>query len=264
MINYKYKIYVPSGNPTALVLKMERDIEKRRKINDELMNKYDFVEQVGFINEDNNKPELLMAGGEFCGNATRSAVNYYLNGREGNIKIKVSGVKNKLNAGIDKDNNVWVDMPIIKGDYNKSIKVIDSKKAIIKLYGITQLIYEVKDINKKYNKEELKEYAYNILKNNNLLDESAAGVMFIENKGDKILLSPIVFVKEINTLFYETACGSGSVAVGIYKSFKDKRNINIDIIQPSGDIINVKTIVDDKKIYNARISGKVKELEVKE
>ena len=259
---YNYKIYIPSGNPTALVLKMERDINKRREINDKLMNKYDFVEQVGFINEDNSKPELLMAGGEFCGNATRSAVYYYLNGKEGNIKIKVSGVKNKLNAGIDKDNNVWVDMPIIKGNYEKSIKVIDNKKAIVKLYGITQLIFEINDINNKDNKEELKEYAYTILKENNLLDEPAAGVMFIGYKDDKIVLSPVVYVKEINTLFYETACGSGSVAVGIYESFKNKRSVNIDILQPSSDIIKVETNVDDKKIYNARISGKVKEVEV--
>ena len=55
-----------------------------------------------------------------------------------------------------------------------------------------------------------------------MLKEEAAGVMFIERKNGKIILSPVVFVKEINTLFYETACGSGSVAVGIYESFKNK------------------------------------------
>ena len=86
--------------------------------------------------------------------------------------------------------------------------------------------------------------------------------MFIGYKDDKIVLSPVVYVKEINTLFYETACGSGSVAVGIYESFKNKRSVNIDILQPSSDIIKVETNVDDKKIYNARISGKVKEVEV--
>ena len=70
MIKDNYKLYVPSGNPTALVLRMERNSEKRKEINNEIMNKYDFIEQVGFINMDIKKPELLMAGGEFCGNAT--------------------------------------------------------------------------------------------------------------------------------------------------------------------------------------------------
>lgn len=264
MIKDNYKLYVPSGNPTALVLRMERNSKKRKEINDKIMSKYDFIEQVGFINMDINKPELLMAGGEFCGNATRCAIKYYLSGCEGKIKIKVSGVPNKLLGGIDKNNNVWVDMPIIKGNYENSINVINRKKAIVKLYGITQLVYELKNINKKYNKEELKEYAYNILKENNLLKEDAAGVMFIEKKDNKVILSPVVFVKEINTLFYETACGSGSVAVGIYESFKNKDSVNIDILQPSGEIINVDTICTDKRIINARISGIVKEIEVKE
>ena len=114
-------------------------------------------------------------------------------------------------------------------------------------------LLEVKNINKKYNKEELKEYAYNILKKNKLLKEEAAGVMFIERKDGKIILSPVVFVKEINTLFYETACGSGSVAVGIYESFKNKGSVNIDILQPSGEYINVITSSNDSKIDNARI-----------
>ena len=110
MKNYKYKIYIPSGNPTALVLNMERNLKKRKVINDKIIKKYNnFIEQVGFIS--NKRFELLMAGGEFCGNATRCAVYYYLKGNSGNLKIKVSGVKYKLTAGIDKMENVWVDMP---------------------------------------------------------------------------------------------------------------------------------------------------------
>ena len=97
-----YRIYIPSGNPTALVIGIIDDFEKRKEINDALMNKYDFIEQVGFINDDINNPELLMAGGEFCGNATRSAIKYYLKDKPKEIKIKVSGVKNKISGGIKK------------------------------------------------------------------------------------------------------------------------------------------------------------------
>ncbi len=75
MKKYNYKIYIPSGNPTALVIGIEKDLEKRKEINNAIMSKYDFIEQVGFINP--NNPELIMAGGEFCGNATRCAINYY-------------------------------------------------------------------------------------------------------------------------------------------------------------------------------------------
>lgn len=256
--SYKYKIYIPSGNPTALVIGIEYDLKRRKQINDEIMQKYDFVEQVGFINP--NKPELLMAGGEFCGNATRCAVSYYLKNQPGKIKIKVSGVRNKLNAGIDKNNNVWVDMPIIKGDYQKFIKVINDTSSIIKMHGITHIVMETGDINKKYNEKELKKYAFNLLKQEKLLNRSAAGVIFA-NKIDKknIAIYPVVYVSEINTLFYETACGSGTTALAIYDSMKEKNSVNINVLQPSGMIINVKTEFNNQKIDNVRISGKVNE-----
>lgn len=258
----KYKIYIPSGNPTALVSGIVESQEERKKINDEIMNKYDIVEQVGFISDDINNPELMMAGGEFCGNATRSAIYSYLKGLEGNINIKVSGVKEKLAGGIDNVGNSWVNMPIIKGKFEKSVKPINKNSAIVKLYGITHLIVESENINKKYTKEELKQLAYNMLVENNLINEEAAGVMFIEYTDKGIILSPVVYVKAINTLFYETACGSGTTAVGIYESFKNVKNINENIIQPSGDLINIQTEVTNDKILNAKISGKVREYKI--
>lgn len=254
-----YKIYIPSGNPTALVDGIVNNQTIRTKINDEIMKENDIVEQVGFINKDINNPELIMAGGEFCGNATRSAIYSYLNGKSGNIEIKVSGVKDKLNGGIDDLGNTWVNMPIIKGDFSKSVTKINDKSAIVKLYGITHLIVEAKDINLNYSKEELKEIAFKILKENDLTNEDAAGVMFIEYGEDGIKLTPIVYVKLVNTLFYETACGSGTTAIGIYESFKNKKCINENIIQPSNEIINVQTDVKNNQILNARISGKVRE-----
>lgn len=254
-----YKIYIPSGNPTALVDGIVNNQTIRTKINDEIMKENDIVEQVGFINKDINNPKLIMAGGEFCGNATRSAIYSYLNGKSGNIEIKVSGVKDKLNGGIDDLGNTWVNMPIIKGDFSKSVTKINNKSAIVKLYGITHLIVETKDINLNYSKEELKEIAFKILKENYLTNEDAAGVMFIEHGEDGIKLTPIVYVKLVNTLFYETACGSGTTAVGIYESFKNKKCINENIIQPSNEIINVQTDVENNQILNAKISGKVYE-----
>ena len=214
------------------------------------MKKYNFVEQVGFINT--KEYELVMAGGEFCGNATRCAIKYYLNNLPGNIKIKVSGVPRKLLGGIDKDDNVWVNMPIIKGDYQKSVKIISKTRMITKLYGITHVVIE-----EKVNNKNIKEYAYNILKEYNLLNEDASGVMFITENKNIIKLKPVVYVRDINTLFYETACGSGTTAVGIYESIKNNRDIDINILQPSKKIINVKTKINNNKLVNVRISGEV-------
>ena len=261
MKDYDYRVYIPSGNPTALVMGIENDPNRRKEINDEIMKLYnDFVEQVGFVNTDINNTELMMAGGEFCGNATRSAVKYYLNDKKGNLSMKVSGVPERLNTGMDEYGNAWVDMPVIKGAYENSVRRVDDNTAIVRMYGITHVVMESGDVNSKYSKEELKQYAYGILESLDLLKEDAAGVMFVNRLDDvNIEIAPVVFVRAINTLFYETACGSGTTAVGVYESARLKTGIDTNILQPSGNTINVKTEADDKNIYNVRISGKVEE-----
>ena len=249
-MNYKYNIYIPSGNPTALVIGIPKRKIERIKINNEIL-KNEPVEQVGFINPDKTNPKLVMAGGEFCGNATRSAIKYYLNNEYGNIKIKVSGVPNILLGGIDKNNLSWTEIPIYK---RKFIKIINNQIAIIRLYGITHLVINTPKINKK----KIKEMAYQLLQKYDLLNEKSAGVIFYKKiNSNTFKINPIVYVKSINTFFSETACGSGSAALGIYESYKSNSNQKICIIQPSKMIINVSTTVNKKKIEKVIISGKV-------
>ena len=254
-MNKKYNIYIPSGNPTALVIGIENNIDTRRYINDEIIYKYNgFVEQVGFVNENKNEAVLLMAGGEFCGNATRSAIYYYLDGKPGIININVLGVDLELTGGIDKENNVWVDMPIMKSNF---IRKNNDNSIIVKIPGITHLVIEYSNVPKEY-KNNLEEYSKIMLKKYNLTKEVAAGVMYIKREKESIYLFPYVYVKSVNTWFFETACGSGTTAVGIYESYITKNSINKDIIQPSKEIISVKVENINNKIVSATISGKVK------
>lgn len=67
----KVTILYPGGNTTAIVEGIPSSQLERRRINDVIMKQYPKVEQVGFL--DRSLPRLQMAGGEFCGNATRSA-----------------------------------------------------------------------------------------------------------------------------------------------------------------------------------------------
>jgi diaminopimelate epimerase len=218
-----------------------------------------YVEQVGFVNTDLNNPELFMAGGEFCGNASRSATLYYLNGKPGEILLKVSGVANKLRAGIDKAQNVWVEMPVIVGNFNNSIKFINDTTAIVKMFGITHMIVNNNDYRHLYElEEELKKESFEMLEKYGLTDEPAAGVMYLEKNAKGYVIHPIVYVKAINTLFYETACGSGTTAVGLYEGALTRNNVDINIMQPSNESINVKVEVDEDNIKGAVISGPVR------
>ena len=65
----EYIIYNPAGNITALVLGDEYNSEQRKLINNAIMEREKRVELVGFLSQKDKK--LTMAGGEFCGNATR-------------------------------------------------------------------------------------------------------------------------------------------------------------------------------------------------
>ena len=147
---------------------------------------------------------------------------------------------------------------IIKGDYKKSIKVINNESSIIKMYGITFVVMKINRNIEKYSKSKLKEYAYNILNKEKLLNSTAAGVIFSKIIDEKnIVIYPVVYVSKIKTLFYETACGSGTTALAIYESMKRNSNVDINVLQPSGEIINVKTMASNNKINDVIISGKV-------
>ncbi len=257
MFNYKYKIYIPGGNDTALVFGIVNDPETRKKINDEIMSRHSNVEQVGFLSLDNSHPELMMAGGEFCGNATRAAAWYYLNGTPGSIEIIVSGVSAPLKAGVDNDLNAWAEMPV-DTDLTK-IKTLADGYNLVELEGITHLVIS-SDKSKSYlsSSEDLKEQALALLKRYELTSYPAAGVIFTSEIDGGYAIHPCVYVSAINTMFYETACGSGTVAAGLVFAALQNKSVNIPFVQPSSGVINaIIDVASDHIVIRAMISGSI-------
>lgn len=253
----RFKIFNPGGNKTALVLENCTN-EEKKVINDTILKENLEVEQVGFLNKENRV--LQMAGGEFCVNATRCAIWECLNGKEGNIEINVSGYKEKIIGGITKENKVYVKLPI-NNNINNIIENKD-KMSIIKLDGIVLLVLneessrdyiEALKKDEKKTKIELKEKM-----KETKIDEKALGIILLENENDKLKINPIIWVKEIDTVYYETACGSGSLAAAIYKNYIEGTN-QIEILQPSGGIISIKLNIEKDFIKNAIIMGRVTE-----
>ena len=201
----------PGGNDTALVQGIDYSPEERKAINDAIMESYTNVEQVGFYDTtDPKKPTLIMAGGEFCGNATRSVALLALKGKEGEVNISVSGVDKPLRAGVDQRGNAWAEMPIRP---NTSCSITDNSLKVVELEGITQVIAGSP---KGSTVEEIKAEGMEILSKLGLTDSvEASGVMFISKDGNGIKTEPVVWVRDIERVFYETACGSGTAAMGI-------------------------------------------------
>lgn len=255
-----YKILNPGGNKTAIVIGNKYSNEDKKKINDKILKENPDVEQVGFISKKENK--LEMAGGEFCMNATRCAIWEYLKGNLGEIELNVSGCKEKISGGITKEKEVYVNMQINK----KMSDIIEknSKLNFVKLDGI--LLAIIDEENSKEYIEELKkdeEKAKSKLKE--IMQtfetyEKALGIILLEKEKSKTKINPIIWVKTIDTLYYETACGSGSLATAIYKNYIEGIE-NLEIMQPSGYSININLNKKQEYIENAIITGKVIEEE---
>ena len=254
MDKYQYQIFVPGGNDTALVFGLELDAQRRKEINDSVMKKFSNVEQVGFLSNDNERPELLMAGGEFCGNATRSAAWHYLNGQPGEICIKVSGVRMPLCAGVSEDGEAWAEMPV--NPILNDIKEMERGYFLVHMEGISHIVVMPERASAYISSfNNLKESALAILTRHNLLDFPAAGVIFLESISGSVKIHPCVRVSAINTMFYETACGSGTIATGLVSAYVNKANVILPLIQPSGHKITATVKQRNMVVTDARISG---------
>ena len=256
MNRVEYKILNPGGNKTVLVNGNKYSENEKKLINDKLLTINTDVEQVGFIAK--TEKRLDMAGGEFCVNASRCAIWEFLNGNAGEIEISVSGYNEKLLGGIDSEKNVYAKLRI-----DKKIKQILKTKNefnFVYLDGILQVIIdeenskeyiELLKSNEYLAKKELKE----IMKSFDSKEE-AVGIILLEKENGKTKINPVIWVKSIDTVYYETACGSGSLAAGIYK--KNTENLDkLEIIQPSGYSINIEINEEKGIIKSAKIIGKV-------
>lgn len=251
-----FKILNPGGNKTALVHGIDYSSKQKSIINNSIMEKFPDVEQVGFISD--KETRLEMAGGEFCLNASRCAIYEY--SKNGNVvKLKVSGMDKTIIGKTIGKNEVELMIDISK-DRNKLMKRQD-KYWSINIDGI--LIVVVNDakeyINKlKQDESKAKQEIKQLMMEEFNTKEKAIGMMFLENEPNGIKINPVVWVKDIDTTFYETACGSGSLGTAIYNYYINGED-SINIIQPSGYRINIRLNTSGQTINSAQIRGIVEE-----
>ncbi len=237
-------------------------IKVKKEINDLIMQKYPEVEQVGFLSNKENR--LEMAGGEFCMNATRCAIFEYSKRGQKDITLSVSGMNSLIKGKVTDDDKVEAEITMNK----KLIEVlnVNDDYVYIKLDGILIVVLD-EEKSKKYimdlkeDVEKAKEKIKQLMIKKIKTDDKAIGMMFIERVEDKLKINPVVWVKDIDTLFYETACGSGSLGTAIYNYFKTKEK-SAEIIQPSGFSICIELNIEEDIIKTAKVRGVVKECEL--
>lgn len=190
------------------------------------------AEQAGFLVS--SQSHFEMAGGEFCGNASRAAAVLFSELRgTGDVEFTVSGFKGLVSATVDKrsDNEYYVrcrfpGMPVRVypvEDYEQTINIVD-------LGGIVHVVIESRF---PAQAEVYRETHHRLTEELGLRERDAVGVVWVESKSDFVVIHPVVWVRSIDTFFYESSCGSGTIAACAVTGVSD-------IIQPTGKIIRAE------------------------
>lgn len=236
------------GNGTAIEVinqpLLRRDYESRGKI---LENDFESLgaEQAGFLVLDENHFE--MAGGEFCGNATRSAavLLHQKHGKD-DLSFTVSGFAGTVHASVkpltDAIFFVEVAFPGMRVDTRKVTLEDGTPASVVDLGGIVHVVIEgiFPDAKEMYTLRHRQ-----IVEQFNLGDRDAVGVVWFQREQNAIVIHPVVWVRAVDTFYYESSCGSGTIAVG-------KVTNTSSIIQPTGKAISAE-VTEDRVILSSEM-----------
>lgn len=187
------------------------------------------VEQVGFLQLDEARFE--MAGGEFCGNATSAAaVMLSRFSNRPSVTLGTSGFEGSVTSMVKQLDNSRYNVATTFAGMACTVtsQVIDGLPvAIVDLGGIIHVL-----VNGAL-PDEYKTIHQNLVRKLGISNRDAVGVIWFKLLSDKaVVIHPVVWVKAVRTFFYETSCGSGSMAVAIVT----KRSL---IQQPTGQTITI-------------------------
>ena len=245
----------PAGNRTALVITpAEKSVYA--DISRKLMARIDGCEQVGFLVDPvhGGDVRLEMMGGEFCGNALRCAAYYYVREKIPSQRLMVAAEI----SGCDRPLEVSAD--VVKG-VSQAEMLLPRKTEEVEHWGgsgAMAFLYDgiahiVLPGPARYLPEEsLKAYLQSMAIQYNV---SAVGLMQVDLRDHRLL--PVVYVRETNTMVYESSCASGSAAAAVYLALLEEDGVcSYDFSEPGG-ILNAVVVKRDHKILSVKIGSTI-------
>lgn len=250
----KYFLADPTGNITGLV-ESPVSVEHQPEIAEMIMNKEPSCEQVGFIMDpvEGSDITLRMAGGEFCGNATMTIAAYFCSkndlqdNAERDVNVKVIGTTGIFPVRVKRENEIFYGTIMMPKPISISEKILpfenhNYRYPVVEFTGISHVVIE--DNVPVY----LPEGAIKLWADR--LKVKGIGLMLL-NK-EKTEIRPLVYVKEPESLVWESSCASGTTAVTAYLSSRPGGPKTFSFKEPGGTL---KTSVDENG--NIFLTGKV-------
>lgn len=274
-MNKKIDIIVAnsSGNITLMVLTPTERKDYKRIATQLLQNKKLGGEQVAFLlpELEQGYPKMEMCGLEFCGNASR-AFALYTSSIDPNptelVVVKVSGYNKPLTARItpyepnpvESEQSgshktmamVAMEMPVPNGMHYLSSAELSARKggSLVEIDGISHLIVEDMAPARQVF-ETIKNRVYETI------DPTlpAFGIMFYDTINK--LMIPVVYVKDVDTIYFEGSCASGTVAASYALAKEMPDGIHQFTMQQPAGILYTTVEKDKGRIERIFLKGLV-------
>lgn len=240
----------PSGNTTIFVLNPIAPAQRSTLAATLLSSDCIGAEQVGYLTMAQDEPiRVDMMGGEFCGNASRSAAAYVLmcsGKKEGDYAVSCSGCDHVLQAhAVQREDNLYdayieMPLPLAVEAVLMDVGGLPSRFFRVDLPGIVHFVHFVDDIalaDKQMFWQTVQDYV-----SDEMLE--AYGLILFSPK--QLQMIPAVYVTATDTLYWENSCGSGSAAVAAALACMGKKDVSCTIRQPGGSISIMAHVTEDQ------------------
>jgi diaminopimelate epimerase len=248
----------PAKNITVFILDPVEDPAGRAALARAILTEKSLkAEQVGFVSSpvSGHGPSLWhleMAGGEFCGNAARCFGLYVarMQGLKGkaNLFVSVSGAKEPVHVEVDTERSLAAaEMP--RPLVMESLDYEGRSLPVLVFEGITHVIaQDLESGDENF-------YAIKAAVEKKLSAPAALGVIFYDTTSR--FMRPAVYVRSVDTMTFESSCGSGSAALGIWLSREIYDGIASFAIAQAGGLIETEIVKKDGHVVRVTIGGEV-------
>lgn len=230
-----YIIADPTGNITALVTSPV-PMEEQTAAAELIFTAEPTVEQVGFLRDivPGRSAAIRMSGGEFCGNASLSAAAYVLQlGKldSGTVTLDFFGLPEPVSVFVEKQPDGSfrgaVSMPLPESVTEEKLQFGDLSLTlpVVNFPGISHIILE-QPLEKAVAEAAVKKWCGE-------LGVPALGLIQLDLNSDR--LTPLVYVREVNSLYWESSCASGTCAAARVLFHKDGSSFR-SFTEPGGSL----------------------------